>query len=87
MMSENGIKDKSCCTDMTVIFARGTGEPGNVGIISGPPMFKALRKKLGADRVTVQGVDYSAGAAVSFSHHLFASIHHTAWKEDLRRLY
>lgn len=62
--SENGIKDKNCCTGMTVIFARGTGELGNVGTVSGPPMFKALREKLGADKVTVQGVDYAASAAV-----------------------
>jgi hypothetical protein len=50
---------------MTVIFARGTGEPGNMGIISGPPMVKAIRSKLGADKVTVQGVDYAASAMVS----------------------
>jgi cutinase len=65
-MDENGILDKNCCTDMTVIFARGTGEPGNTGVISGPPMFKALRQKLGTDRVTVQGVDYAASSTVSF---------------------
>ncbi|KAF9699143.1 hypothetical protein EKO04_002728 [Ascochyta lentis] len=61
--SENGVKDGNCCTDMTVIFARGTGEMGNMGTISGPPMVKAIRSKLGADRVTVQGVDYAASAA------------------------
>jgi len=61
--SENGIVDKSCCTDMTIVFARGTGEMGNVGSVSGPPMFKAIRQKLGNDRVTVQGVDYAASAA------------------------
>ena len=61
--SENGVKDNTCCTDMTVIFARGTGEMGNVGTVSGPPMFKAIRAKLGNDRVTVQGVDYAASAA------------------------
>ncbi|KAI2476164.1 Cutinase [Pyrenophora tritici-repentis] len=61
--SENGVKENACCTDMTVIFARGTGEMGNVGTVSGPPMFKAIRVKLGNDRVTVQGVDYAASAA------------------------
>ncbi|KAH6619929.1 cutinase-domain-containing protein [Boeremia exigua] len=60
--SENGVKDGKCCTDMTVIFARGTSELGNMGTISGPPMVKAIRAKLGADRVTVQGVDYAASA-------------------------
>ncbi|KNG45825.1 carbohydrate esterase family protein [Stemphylium lycopersici] len=61
--SENGIVDKNCCTDMTIVFARGTGEMGNVGSVSGPPMFKAIRDQLGDDRVTVQGVDYPASAA------------------------
>ena len=63
--TENGIKSKNCCTDMTVIFARGTGEGGNVGSVAGPPMFKAIRQKLGNNRVTVQGVDYPADSAVS----------------------
>jgi cutinase len=61
--TENGVVDKNCCTEMTVIFARGTGEPGNCGVVSGPPMFKAIRSKLGNDRVTIQGVDYAASAA------------------------
>jgi hypothetical protein len=63
--TENGVVEKTCCADMTIIFARGTGEMGNVGSVSGPPMFRAIRSKLGADRVTVQGVDYAASAAVS----------------------
>lgn len=63
--TENGVADKNCCTDVTVVFARGTGETGNVGTISGPPTFKSLREKLGADKVTIQGVDYPADAAVS----------------------
>lgn len=61
--TENGVKSGNCCTDMTVIFARGTGETGNVGTVTGPPMFAALRQKLGANRVTVQGVDYPASFA------------------------
>jgi hypothetical protein len=65
--TENGIVNKNCCTAMTVIFARGTGETGNVGTVSGPPMFRALRQKLGNNKVTVQGVDYPASSAVS--HH------------------
>ena len=63
--TENGVVNKNCCTDMTVIFARGTGETGNVGSVTGPPMFKALRSKVGNNRVTVQGVDYPASSAVS----------------------
>ncbi|KAF2820086.1 cutinase-domain-containing protein [Ophiobolus disseminans] len=61
--TENGITGKNCCTDMTIIFARGTGEMGNVGTVSGPPMFRAIRQKLGNNRVTVQGVGYPADAA------------------------
>jgi len=63
--TESGVKDKTCCTDVTVIFARGTGETGNVGTVTGPPMFKSLRQKLGDGKVTIQGVDYPADAAVS----------------------
>ena len=63
--TENGVSDKNCCTDVTVVFARGTGEFGNMGTIAGPPMVKSLREKLGAERVLVQGVDYAASAAVS----------------------
>lgn len=65
--TENGVLNKNCCTDVTVIFARGTFESGNVGSISGPPMFASLRAKLGANRVTVQGVDYPAALAGNFN--------------------
>ena len=46
---------------MTVIFARGTTEPGNVGLVTtGPHFFDALTTMLGAKSVDVQGVEYSA---------------------------
>jgi hypothetical protein len=45
---------------MTVIFARGTTETGNVGTLAGPPFFNALEAKVGAGNVAVQGVDYPA---------------------------
>jgi hypothetical protein len=48
------------CKGMTVIFARGTTEPGNVGQIAGPPFFDALNTAMGAGNVAVQGVDYPA---------------------------
>jgi hypothetical protein len=49
------------CTDYTVIFARGTSEPGNVGVLVGPPLFEALQDIVGASALTIQGVnDYSA---------------------------
>ena len=48
------------CKDVTVIFARGTTELGNVGSLAGPPFFNALEEALGDDMVAVQGVDYPA---------------------------
>jgi cutinase len=49
------------CTEYTVIFARGTTEPGNVGILVGPPFFQALKSLVGSSALTIQGVnDYSA---------------------------
>jgi Cutinase len=48
------------CKDMTVIFARGTTESGNVGLLTGPPFFDALSAMIGADSMEVLGVDYPA---------------------------
>ncbi|KAK7423040.1 hypothetical protein QQX98_001330 [Neonectria punicea] len=48
------------CSDISVIFARGTTEPGNVGLVTGPPFFDALSEQLGNASLTVQGVDYPA---------------------------
>lgn len=51
------------CKALTVIFARGTTEAGNVGSIAGPPFFSALNSAIGAASVAVQGVDYPADVA------------------------
>ncbi|PFH58583.1 hypothetical protein XA68_13485 [Ophiocordyceps unilateralis] len=49
------------CGAITVIFARGSCEPGNVGISAGPPFFEALQNALGnRGRVAVNGLTYSA---------------------------
>jgi cutinase len=48
------------CKPVTVIFARGTVEPGNVGDLAGPEFFDALNLYLGSSNVAVQGVDYAA---------------------------
>jgi Cutinase len=48
------------CQRVTVIFARGTTESGNVGVFAGPPFFNALEAMIGAQNVAVQGVDYAA---------------------------
>lgn len=56
-ITQNGLT--GACKGMTVIFARGTTETGNVGTVAGPPFFQALSAKVGGD-LAVQGVDYPA---------------------------
>ncbi|BDD58628.1 hypothetical protein MAP00_003891 [Monascus purpureus] len=53
----NEVDDSKPCTEYTLIFARGTTEPGNVGILVGPPLINALIEKVGSDALTVQGVN------------------------------
>ncbi|QKX56318.1 uncharacterized protein TRUGW13939_03419 [Talaromyces rugulosus] len=49
------------CQEWTVIFARGTAEPGNVGVLVGPPLFDALGDQFGSSSIAIQGVNgYSA---------------------------
>lgn len=54
------LKQNAPCANVIIIFARGTTEPGNVGLVTGPPFFDALRKQLGDRSLAVQGVDYPA---------------------------
>ncbi|KUJ10472.1 carbohydrate esterase family 5 protein [Mollisia scopiformis] len=56
----NDLTNGSGCKAMTVVFARGTTETGNVGTLAGPPFFSALQQQVGASNVAVQGVDYPA---------------------------
>ncbi|KAL1958420.1 hypothetical protein VTO42DRAFT_4521 [Malbranchea cinnamomea] len=58
-ITENGIKENQNCEPLTVIFARGSGEEGNMGSIVGPSLASALRRVLDS-RVLIQGVDYHA---------------------------
>ena len=52
------------CKPVTLIFARGTSELGNIGQIVGPPFVVALEKEFGRGNVAVQGVnDYPAISA------------------------
>jgi len=51
------------CDPVTVIFARGTLELGNVGSLAGPPFTNALADIIGSENVGVQGVDYGATIA------------------------
>lgn len=61
--TENDLTDGSACKAVTVIFARGTTESGNVGTLAGPPFFAALATDIGASNLAVQGVDYAADIA------------------------
>ncbi|OCK80869.1 carbohydrate esterase family 5 protein [Lepidopterella palustris CBS 459.81] len=58
--TQNDLTNGSPCKPVTIIFARGTTETGNVGTLAGPPFFQALGTQIGANNVAVQGVDYPA---------------------------
>jgi cutinase len=45
------------CTAYTVLFARGTSESGNVGVLVGPPLFMALQSLMKPSDLTIQGVN------------------------------
>lgn len=49
------------CSDVTLIFARGTTEVGNMGTCVGPDLAEALRDEIPS--LSVQGVDYPANSA------------------------
>lgn len=61
--TRNDLTDGSACKAVTVIFARGTTESGNVGSLVGPPFFSALATAIGSDNLAVQGVEYAADIA------------------------
>src|SRR5262245_49124979 len=48
------------CSDIIVIFARGTVEVGPIGALVGPPFRNALVKALPGKSLTFKGVDYPA---------------------------
>lgn len=58
--TRNDLVNNKPCAPVTVIFARGTIELGNVGIFAGPPFFTALGIAIGNANFLVQGVDYAA---------------------------
>ncbi|KAF2463523.1 cutinase precursor, partial [Lindgomyces ingoldianus] len=57
--TQNDLKNGECKA-MTVIFARGTTEAGNMGTLAGPPFVQAIGQMMGENNVAVQGVDYPA---------------------------
>ncbi|CCD46106.1 carbohydrate esterase family 5 protein [Botrytis cinerea T4] len=65
VITQNDVLDSNgSCATMTVLFARGTGEVGNVGILTGPPFFTALAAYMNeTGSMSIQGVDYSASVS------------------------
>lgn len=61
--TENDVTSNTGCKALTVIFARGTSETGNMGTIIGPPLVTSLQTAVGTDQVAAQGVDYDASIA------------------------
>ncbi|EZF33751.1 cutinase [Trichophyton mentagrophytes] len=59
---ENGILEHAPCQPLTMIFARGTNEEGNMGGGIGRPLAAALRAQTG-NKVIIQGVNYDATIA------------------------
>ncbi|KAF6816185.1 cutinase [Colletotrichum plurivorum] len=58
----NQLTDGTACRPVTLIWARGTTQSGNVGEAGseGPVFFNALASRIGASNLAVQGVDYAA---------------------------
>ncbi|MCJ1478025.1 hypothetical protein MMC13_006700 [Lambiella insularis] len=54
------------CAAVTVVFARGTLEPGNIGLLAGPPFFDALSLQLGSGNLGVQGVPYGSATILGY---------------------
>jgi hypothetical protein len=57
--NQNDVADGGACKAMTVLFARGTTELGNMGSVAGPPFVSAIGAMMGGD-VAVQGIEYPA---------------------------
>lgn len=59
--TQNDVTSGSGCKAMTVLFARGTTEGGNMGSLVGPPSVSAIGKMMGgAQNLAVQGIEYPA---------------------------
>jgi len=59
--TQNDVTSGGACKAMTVLFARGTTETGNMGTVAGPPFVSAIGQMMGgAANVAVQGIEYPA---------------------------
>ncbi|MFF4798855.1 cutinase family protein [Streptomyces sp. NPDC001351] len=53
------------CSDIDVVAARGTFEPGTLGAIVGDPVYSALQKKLTGKNLTSYRVNYPADLSLT----------------------
>lgn len=63
--TSNELTDGTACRAVTLVYARGTTQDGNIGAAGdvGPLMMNNLSAIIGADQLAVQGVDYDADVA------------------------
>lgn len=54
--TQNDLVNGLACKEITVIFARGTVSPGNMGTSVGPPLVEAIGALVGVDNIAVQGM-------------------------------
>ncbi|GAM82970.1 hypothetical protein ANO11243_009560 [Dothideomycetidae sp. 11243] len=73
------------CRAVTLIFARGSTEPGNIGIVVGPGLAHGLRKRYGSRNVAVQGVVYPAKIPGNYEAEGCEAVGITNFVSDLRR--
>ncbi|MET7654482.1 MULTISPECIES: cutinase family protein [unclassified Streptomyces] len=55
----------AACSDVDVVAARGTFEPGTLGLIVGDPVFSALQKKLTGKKLSSYAVNYPADLSLT----------------------
>lgn len=55
----------AACSDIDVVAARGTFEPGNLGLIVGDPVFSALQRKLTGRNLSSYKVNYPADLSLT----------------------
>ncbi|MFF5187002.1 cutinase family protein [Streptomyces sp. NPDC000345] len=55
----------AACSDLDVVAARGTFEPGTLGLIVGDPVYSALQKKLTGKSLSSYKVNYPADLSLT----------------------
>ncbi|MET9685479.1 cutinase family protein [Streptomyces coeruleorubidus] len=55
----------AACSDVEVVAARGTFEPGTLGFIVGDPVYSALKKKITGKSLSSYAVDYPANLSLT----------------------